>query len=196
MKFSKLLLAVVATTVLLGAFVSSASARNFSVSEQRGTTQWTAIRFILGLGTTECEVTVSGSLHGRTSGKSLNSLSGYITEATVLRCARGGATVKQPSLPWHRRYRGFTGTLPNITGTSETITGAEWSIREPAGIICTFRRTESGSLIDTYTVSGGTITSASTTSEGSRCEGFEASHSGTTTNITNGSGARITIRLI
>ena len=197
MKLGKLLLAAVAAAVLTGAFVSSPSARNFSISEQRNTVLWRSLVFTGGFGEVACEVKVSGSFHGRTSAKTINSLSGYITEATVLRCRIGGATVSQASLPWHRRFRGFTGVLPNITGTSETITGAEWSIREPVfGIGCTVRRTESGSLIGTYTVSSGTVTRVETRSEGTRCEGIAGTHTGTETNVTTPGGARITVTLI
>ena len=198
MRLSKLLLAVVAAAVLLGAFVSSASARNFSVSEQRSSALWAIVRITGGFGTIECEVLLSGSLHTRTSTKTVNSLIGYITEGTVLRCRTGGATINQGSFPWHRRYRGFTGTLPNITGQSETVTGAEWTIREPTfGITCTVRRTESGNAVGTYTLSGGTVTRADVSAEG-RCEGVAGAVSGSTTNVVNNltSRTRITVTLI
>jgi len=195
MKFSKLLLAVVSAAVLLGAFVSSAAARNFSASEQRNTALWTRMNFSGGFGTVECEVKLSGSLHTRTATKTVNSLIGYITEGTVLRCARGSATINQASFPWHRRYRSFTGTLPNITSQSETVTGAEWTVREPTfGITCTVPRATS-STIGTYTVSGGTITRADVSGE-SPCGSFTGRLEGSTTNVTNGAGARITVTLI
>ena len=199
MKFSKLLLAVVAAAVLLGAFVSSASARNFSVSEQRNTALWTLMTFTGGFGEVRCEVKLSGSLHTTTSAKSVGSLIGYLTEGTVLRCARGGATINQASFPWHRRYRGFTGTLPNIATQSETVERAEWRVREPTfGVICTVSRTESGNTIGTYTrEAGGAITRADVSSEGSRCGGIAGELTGSTTNVTNGAGtARITVTLI
>jgi hypothetical protein len=200
MKLSKLLLAVVAAAVLLGAFVSSASARNFSTSEQRNTALWRVMNFIGGFGTVECEVKLSGSLHTRTASKTVNSLIGYVTEGTVLRCARGGATINQASFPWHRRYRSFTGTLPNITGQSETVTGAEWTIQEPAfEVTCTVRR-ETSSTIGTYSVSSGTITRAEVSGESPCLDAFRFNHpgrlAGSETNVTNGAGARITVRLI
>jgi len=195
MKLSKLLLTIVAATVLLGGLNTSASARNFSGSEQRNTGLWTRLDFSGGFGTVECEVKLSGSLHTRTATKTVNSLIGYITEGTVLRCSRGSATINQASLPWHRRYRSFTGTLPNITGQSETITGAEWSAREPTfGITCTVPRATS-SVIGTYTISGGTVTRADV-SGSSPCGSFTGSLAGSTTNVTNGAGARITVTLI
>jgi len=195
MKLSKLLLTVVSATVLLGAFVTSASARNFSASEQRNTALWTRLEYSGGFGTVECEVKLSGSLHTRTATKTVNSLIGYVTEGTILRCARGSATINQASFPWHRRYRGFTGTLPNITSQSETITGAEWTIREPTfGITCTVSRANS-SVIGTYTISGGTITRADVSGE-SPCGSFTGRLAGSTTNVTAAGGARITVTLI
>ena len=193
MKFSKLLLAVVGATVLLGALVSSASARNFSVSSQTNTALFTRLDFIGGFDTVECEVKISGSFHSRTQVKSVGTLVGYITEATVLRCARGSATINQASLPWHRRYAGFAGTLPRITGQTENVSGAEWTIREPVfGITCTVRNATS---TGTYTVSSGTVTAAAVSGT-SRCGEFSGSLRGSTTNVTNGSGARITVTLI
>jgi len=196
MKLGKLLLAVVGATVLLGALVSSASARNLSVSEQRTTALWTRWNISGGFGTIECEVKLSRSFHTRTFAKTANSLIGYITEGTVLRCSRGSLTINQASFPWHLRYRGFTGTLPNITGLSETVTGAEWTLREPTfGIACTVR-SESSSTILTYSVSSGTFANVGVSGE-SPCSGTTIlTLEGTTTNVTNGAGGRVTIRLI
>jgi len=195
MKLGKLLLTLVSATVLLGALVTSATARNFSASSQTNTALWTRAEFSGGFGTLECEIKISGSLHTRTGTKTVDSLIGYVTEGTVLRCSRGSATINQASFPWHRRYRAFTGTLPNITGQSETITGAEWTIREPTfGIGCTVSRANS-SVIGTYTISGGTITRAEITGE-SPCGSFTGRLGGSTTNVTNGAGARITVTLI
>ena len=195
MKASNLLFAVVGATVLLGALVSSASARNFSVSSQTGTILWRAMNFRGPFGEVSCEVKLSASFHSRTSTKTVNSLLGYVTEGTVLRCARGGATINQVSFPWHRRYRGFTGTLPGITGAQETVAGFEWRIREPFfGNICTVSGATS-SISIAYAVSGGTLISAEISGENS-CSGINGRLSGTETNVTNGAGARITVRLI
>ena len=189
------LLAAVSATVLLGAFVSSAFARNIEVSTRIRRTLFLSLIFGGGFGNVECEVRIGSSLHASTFTKTVGSLIGYVTEGNVSRCSRGGATINQASLPWHRRYRSFAGALPNITGLSETITGAEWNIREPTfGITCTVRR-EASSAIGTLAVSGGTVTSESVSGTSS-CGSFSGSLSGSTTNVTNGSGTRITIRLI
>jgi len=195
MKFSKLLLAVVGATVLLGALVSSASAGRLSNSATTNKATWTRMNFAGGFGTVECEVRLEGRFHAATITKTAGSLIGYITAGTVIRCARGGATINAGSLPWHRRYTSFTGTLPNITTINETVTGAEWTIREPTfGITCTVRR-EASSTIGTYALSSGTVTTAEVSGE-SRCGEFAGRLSGSTTNVTEGSGARLTVRLI
>src|SRR5215207_6732433 len=103
MKLSKLLLSVVGTTVLLGALVSSASARNFSISSQTNSALWARLDVRGPFGTIECAVLLAGSFHSRTQTKSIGTLIGYITAGTVQRCPRGGGTINQASLPWHRR---------------------------------------------------------------------------------------------
>jgi hypothetical protein len=193
MKLGKLLLAVMGATVLLGALVASASARNLEGTQSNSAT-WARMDFRGIFGTFECEVKLSGSFHERTSAKSVGSLLGYITEATVVRrCTRGSMTIRQESLPWHRRYRSFIGTLPNITGLAETVTGAEWRI-ENFGFNCTVGR-ESSSMIHTYIVSSGRITSVEVSGTSS-CSGSSQTLSGSTTNVTNGSGGSVTVRLI
>jgi len=195
MKFSKLILAVVGATVLLAALTSAASAGRFSASSQKFAVLFRRMDFSGGLGgTVECEVLLEGSLHSRTLAKVVGSLIGYITKATVLRCARGSATIRQESLPWHRRYASFSGTLPNITSTSETVTGAEWTVREPGGITCSVTNaTNTG----TNTLTSRTVT-RTTVSGRARCGGFfEGTLSATETNIAELLGAApITVTLI
>jgi hypothetical protein len=194
MKLGKLLLTAVGVTVLLGALVASASARNFELSSQTKTILWTRWNFRGGFGTVDCEVKISGSFHTRTFAKVMNSLIGYVTEGTVLRCAQGGATLNQASLPWHLRFNAFGGTLPIITGEILRWSGAEWLIVEPFGIRCTVRR-ETSSVTSTYSVSSGVITRAELSGE-SPCSGINGTVSGSTTNVTNGAGARLTTSLI
>src|SRR5215213_2451096 len=137
MKLRKLILALTGATVLLAALTSAGSARNLSFSSQSFAALWRRMDFAGGISRAiECEILLAGSLHSKTMTKVVGSLIGYITTATVLRCTRSGMTFKQESLPWHRKYGGFGGTLPNITGTTETVTGTEWTVREPGGITC------------------------------------------------------------
>jgi len=194
MKFSKPLLAVVGATVLLGALVTSASANRLENSSQTFKATWTRMNFRGGFGTVECEVSLAGSFHSRSITKTVQ-LIGYITAATVIRCARGGATINQTSLPWHLEYRSFVGTLPNITGITMRVIGAEWNIREPTfGAICTARR-EASETSGTEADSSGVVTSASMSGV-SPCGSFSGTLEGLTERIENGSGARITITLI
>src|SRR6266511_5819391 len=189
MKLGKLLLAVVGATALLGALVASASARNLE-GTQTVSALWARMDFGGVFGTVECEVRLSGSFHERTIATVAGTLIGYITEGTVLRCARFGVTIRQESLPWHRRYRSLTGTLPNITGLSETVTGAEWRI-ELSGFACTVSATNSSTIL-TYAVSNGTVTRAEVSGTSS-CSGSNITLSGSTTDVEDGLG--VTIRL-
>ena len=47
--------------------------------------------------------------------KGVGSLIGYITQAILRPCATGTASILRETLPWHVRYAGFSGSLPNIT---------------------------------------------------------------------------------
>ena len=97
--------------------------------------------------------------------------------------------------PWHRRYRSFTGVLPNITSISDEVTGAEWTIREPAfGVTCVVGR-PGALVIGRYSLSAGVVTRAEVAGTNS-CSGIEGTFLGSTTNVTEGGGARLTVRLI
>jgi len=199
MKLGKLLLGAISAAALLSALVSSASARNLELSSQSSRVIWTRWSFretSFFVINTECEIVMRGSFHTRTMTKTVNSLIGYITEASILRCARGGLTINRESLPWHRRYKSFNGALPNITGLAETISGAEWRISE-AGlpeVTCTILR-QNSSAIFTYALSGGVITGAEARGS-SPCGRFTAEVAGSSTSVVDGAGARITVRLI
>jgi len=194
MKLSKLLLAVLVATALLAALVTSASANRLEISSLTNKATWTRMNFRGGFGTVECEVVVSGSFHSRSITKTVQ-LIGYVTEASIIRCARGGGTINRASLPWHREYKSFSGTLPNIISFEGTVTGVEWNIREPTfGFTCTVSRTNS-STIGTYALTSGVVTRASV-SGSSPCGSFTGTLEGSTERIENGSGARLTVTLI
>jgi len=136
-KFAKTLISLAGATVLLGALIASASARNLSSSSQTLRATFSRIDFTGGFGTVECAVTVEGSFHSRTIQKNLGHLAGLITRAIVGTCPRGSATVLQESLPWHVRYNSFEGTLPNIRQINATISGLAFRMREPTfGLTC------------------------------------------------------------
>jgi len=139
MKICKLLFAAAGATVLLGALVSSASARNLSVSNQSISGMWSSVEFNLPGATTRCHVTLEGSLHSRTMAKVLGSLMGYITRAILGPCLSGTATILRETLPWHVSYSGFRGTLPNIDSIIVHVTEAAWRVRESGGTNCLAR---------------------------------------------------------
>jgi hypothetical protein len=126
MKSCKLFLAAVGATMLLGSLVSSASARNFSTDNQSFRAAFSAVEFHLPETTVRCHVTLEGSMHRRTVTKVIGSLIGYITRAILGPCQTGRATILRETLPWHVRYSGFQGTLPNITSVITHVIGVSW----------------------------------------------------------------------
>jgi hypothetical protein len=198
MRLTKLALAAVGATIVLGVLAGPGAARSLSVSSQRMRASFSSLGLSGGWGSTSCEVVVEGSVHTRTSAKVADALVGYITGGSVGSCRIGGATLLRESFPWHVRYIGFSGTLPNITSVREKIIDSAFVIREPLfGIACLFRSTEREPLFATFSVSGGTLTSvsASGTITSSNC-GITGTSSGTSNSLENGSGARITLTLI
>jgi len=197
MKLFKLLLAVAGATVLLGALVSTASATRLSSSSQTLRATFARVDFSGGFGTTECAVTLEGSLHSRTIAKVAGSLIGFITRAIVAeRCIRGSATILTASLPWHVRYASFTGTLPNITRLNTTVTGAQFNVREPVfGVACL---ASGGTATGVYNrEAGGALTSAVIGGESPTSCGINGALNGTSTALTVlGAATRITVTLI
>jgi hypothetical protein len=165
MRYSKLLLIVVGATVLLGALVASTSARTLSSSTQSISSTWTRWNYTSGFGTTECELVLSERLHSGTIAKVVNSLVGYVTAANIPACRRGGLTVLRETLPWHLTYRGFTGTLPNITTFATNVLGTSIKLREPTfGATCLARSSAASPNILTYSrEAGGRLTSTAET---------------------------------
>jgi hypothetical protein len=113
---SKLVLATLGTTLLMALAVGTASARNLSVSNQTFRYTFNNIeQAIEGISTTTCRITLEGSLHGRTMAKVAGTLLGYITRVITGQCNPNQVTILTETLPWHLRYVGFSGRLPNIT---------------------------------------------------------------------------------
>jgi len=56
-------------------------------------------------------------------------------------CASGTATVLRETLPWHIRYSGFEGALPEIRSITARIVNSSWRIGEPGGVGCLARST-------------------------------------------------------
>lgn len=99
--------------LLLATALTTASARNLSVSNQNIRVTWTNLQFA-GFVTTGCQVTLEGSFHARTITKSLGTLLGAITRVDIKNetCTNGSFVAR--NIPWHLTYEGFAGTLPSI----------------------------------------------------------------------------------
>lgn len=195
MRVGKTLFAMAAATVLLGALVGVASARNLSASSQTLRATFARINFSGGFGTTECSLTFEGSFHARTIAKVAGTLSGFVTRAVLGACARGVGTVLTETLPWHVRYRSFTGTLPNISTIIADINGVGFQIREPTfGVTCL----ASGGLVITFNrEAGGVVTTADASGRLPTSCGAEGTVTGRTSSFTVlNSTTRISITLI
>jgi hypothetical protein len=101
-------------TALMAFALGTASARNLSISNQQIRGTFNDLELADPFATDHCRVTLEGSLHARTIAKSPNALLGYITRAIAGQCTVG-TTILTETLPWHVRYVGFSGRLPNIT---------------------------------------------------------------------------------
>src|ERR1051325_2163754 len=141
----KLSLATITAALLMGAATSGAAARNISISHNElFNASWRQLRFIGGGGLTaaECDVTIEGSFHYRTMIKVSESLVGYITRAAVNNCTTGSATVLTTNLPWHIRYRGFQGALPDIATIRFILVLGEFKVHDRIfGTECLVRST-------------------------------------------------------
>ena len=158
---SKLLIAGFTAALMLTMAVSSASAGRLSVTNKNFRVVWNPLSLssTAGVGPINCPVTLEGSFHSQTIRKTVGALVGYVTRGTTVpgSCTGGRATVNQASLPWHLRYRGFTGTLPNITGVSLGLIGARFTVNA-AGINCTTTTTAEEPAVGIAEVGGGVIT--------------------------------------
>jgi hypothetical protein len=145
--YTKLFLGALAATALFASLAGSASARNLSISNRNIRTVFAPLQFgssELGL-TISCNVTLEGTFHSNTIAKVVNSLVGYITRATAdtpnCRENTGGtarALVRQETLPWHIRYVGFIGTLPNVRVRLQLINAGFRILGLPFGLTCNY----------------------------------------------------------
>jgi hypothetical protein len=144
---SKLIVAGFAATMLLSFAVSSASANRLSVSNRFFRVVWSSLELSAAGTVTRCPVTLEGSFHSATIRKVEEALVGFITRAIVNGaqppCTAGTATVLGESLPWHLRYGGFEGPLPNIERVTLRLIGASFRV-DPEGILpaCLARTTQ------------------------------------------------------
>jgi hypothetical protein len=202
-ELKRTLLALAGATVLLAALTSIASAGRLSTSSQQLRATFVSLEFEGAFGVIRCQVTIEGSFHSRTTTKTIGSLVGYITRAVLGPCSAGTATILTETLPWHVRYSGFEGTLPEISNLRAHVVGASLRVREPGGgVTCLARSTaaEPG----TATFNRDTVTGALTTARvggiattGAECFSARATFIGTSSSFTvSNSTSRITISLI
>ena len=173
-KCTRTLLALASAAIMLSALASAASANHLSTSTRTARATWTAMEFIEPFGqTVRCPVTLEGTLHSATISKTPELLVGFITRATVgtNSCSGGSATVLQETLPWHLRYAGFTGTLPNMTAVIINTIGSAFRVRGPFGT-CLFTSTTTQPTRGTYSlntshaVTGVAVSGTITSNEG------------------------------
>jgi hypothetical protein len=203
---SKLLVAGIAAALLLSFAVGTSSANRLSVSNRNFRIIWTPLA--LNPGNVRCNVTLEGSFHSATINKTVGALVGYVSRASVAapaECTNGEATIAQESLPWHVRYRSFTGTLPRITGVSLSLINATFRVHvNSLGATCEVR-TEAGrpavgiaEVNETGTITGLRADETTRIPLAGLCGifGTEGSFAGTGAVTLLGATTRITVRLI
>jgi len=142
-KHTKLMLAALGVTMLLGAATNAADARNLRTSEKNFELIWdevfpgkTAFRFTPESGgSVTCTLALSGSFTESTIAKAAGQI-GTISSANVGLCKEGAQSVLRETLPWKLRYAGFSGTLPTITALRVSVVGATFRLRAPNGLEC------------------------------------------------------------
>ena len=129
-------MAALAAALLLASVVSTASARNVSVSNQNIRVTWSSLELSAGI-TVRCRVTLEGSFHSRSIVKVARTLIGAITRATIdeANCTNGIIRPRTETLPWHTTYEGFAGTLPNISALFMLISRYRFNVIVPG--LCT-----------------------------------------------------------
>lgn len=123
------ILTLVGTVAAVSLLTSTAFANHLSTSTRSIRNTWAPLEFVEVAGRTfKCSVTIEGSLHSATITKTPELLIGFITRATLINpCVGGRATFLQGTLPWHLRYAGFEGSLPEIRSVVMTAIG--WSFQ-------------------------------------------------------------------
>ncbi len=181
-RHTRLLLAILTTTVVFAITVTTASANNFQVSNQQFRAVWRNLELFNTAveGTVRCPVTIEGSFHGRTIVKTRGLLVGYLTTASAANevCTGGHVTILRELLPWHLTYNSFTGTLPNIAGITFNL------IRD--GILIQL----GGNGCRTLTTTANPARAIATIGAGGRIEGLRLDES-VAIPLTNGPGGQL-----
>jgi hypothetical protein len=144
--YLKVFVGTITATALVASLASSATARNFSISNRNIRTVFAPLQFASpGANfTISCNVTLEGTFHANTIAKVVNSLIGYITRGTfdTPNCRESGGGVGRASiqtpLPWHIRYTGFIGTLPSVRVRLQLIHATFRILGLPFGLSCDY----------------------------------------------------------
>jgi hypothetical protein len=180
----------------MGVLAAATSARSLSTSHQTLRAAFRTVTFNGVFGDIRCAVTVEGSFHSRTIPKVV-ALTGYITTAILGTCAEGTASLLRETLPWHIRYSGFAGTLPNITSLRASIVGVSFRIREPfVTCLATTTSEKPGVITFNREIATGVVSTAELSGRIPTTCGSEGSFSSTRDAVTTPEGTRITLTLI
>jgi len=198
-----LTLALMASTIL-AINITTATATHLRASSALAIIRWAPLRFIAGGNTISCNVTLEGSFHSATIAKVNEALIGSISRASVNTCSGGSGTVLAETLPWHVRYSGFTGTLPNITGVTLRVISASFRLQPSGSVACLARSTVENPVRGIINESSTTHSITSMTAEpnvgiplnGFLCEFSGEGHFEGTGAVENGARASITVTLI
>jgi len=198
MRQCKMFLALTGSIVLFGAMTTSATARELTVSGFAWEAHFREITFQGAFGRARCFLTLHGSLHSRTIRKVAGTLVGFIDAVIRGSCAEGAATILSETLPWHIKYTGFSGRLPDITSMRSDIIG--WSVRIREGIApaCLARSTAAEPVTLSIVASRGELIETSiggSIRTGAECGGSTGTYSGTSS-FERASGGFIVISLI
>jgi hypothetical protein len=136
-----------------------ASANRLSVRSLRFKQTWRSLEYTSSAGVVRCPVTLEGSFHSATFRKIVGLLFSMTTRGSIVSaaCTGGRGSIDQETLPWHRIYDSFEGTLPRIVDLNywELFAGYR---AESAGITCSIRTTMANPAVFQYTVAEETIT--------------------------------------
>jgi hypothetical protein len=198
-KQGRLLLAGLTSALLMAIAISAASANRLATNEQQVRLIFSPMVFT-GEGIeppVRCPVTLEKSFHSKTIAKVLESLIGYVTKVTVGTCTGGTARANTETLPWHIRYGGFTGTLPNIVTLLGKSIRTSFTIAARA-IPVPCRYTPSSVTGTTNVGAGGRVTGLTITGRGIASETFGCPRGSLegTASVTTGSGGTVTVTLV
>src|SRR5689334_18146864 len=104
MGLRRALLAAAGATLLLTALTGTAAAGRLSSSSQTFRATFREVRYTGGFQPPTCALTLEGSFHARTIVKTITTLVGSITRASLGSCTQGSADVLVITLPWHLQY--------------------------------------------------------------------------------------------